>query len=109
MGLGRLGQTLTAREIFELVKKDLERVEREISLESVASVDAITTISRYLHDGGGKRNQSRLTSVRLGSPLLIFLALRISRLSAPTCVRKMPDHTGAAAILTPCGITCTTI
>jgi len=32
MGLGRLGQTLTAREIFELVKKDLERVEREISL-----------------------------------------------------------------------------
>ena len=40
MGLGRLGQTLTAREIFELVKKDLERVEREISLESVASVDA---------------------------------------------------------------------
>jgi hypothetical protein len=34
MGLGRLGQTLTAREIFELVKKDLERVEREISLES---------------------------------------------------------------------------
>ena len=28
MGLGRLGQTLTAREIFDLVKKDLERVER---------------------------------------------------------------------------------
>ena len=55
MGLGRLGQTLTAREIFELVKKDLERVEREISLESVASVDAVTTISRYLQDGGGKR------------------------------------------------------
>src|SRR6202035_1734259 len=55
MGLGRLGQTLTAREIFELVKKDLERVEREISLESVASVDAVTTIARYLQDGGGKR------------------------------------------------------
>ena len=55
MGLGRLGQTLTAKEIFDLVKKDLERVEREISLESVASVDAVTTISRYLQDGGGKR------------------------------------------------------
>jgi len=55
MGLGRLGQTLTALEIFELVKKDLDRVEREISLESVASVDAVTTISRYLQDGGGKR------------------------------------------------------
>jgi len=55
MGLGKLGQTLTAREIFDLVKKDLERVEREISLESVASVDAVTTIGRYLQDGGGKR------------------------------------------------------
>ncbi len=54
MGLGRLGQTLTALEIFELVKKDLERVEHEISLESVASVDAVTTISRYLQDGGGQ-------------------------------------------------------
>jgi octaprenyl-diphosphate synthase len=64
MGLGRLGQTLTAREIFELVKKDLERVEREISLESVASVDAVTTISRYLQDGGGKRLR----------PILVLLA-----------------------------------
>src|SRR5579863_2928756 len=67
MGLGRLGQTLTAREIFELVKKDLERVEREISLESVASVDAVTTISRYLQDGGGKRLR----------PMLVLLASRL--------------------------------
>jgi octaprenyl-diphosphate synthase len=67
MGLGRLGQTLTAREIFELVKKDLERVEREISLESVASVDAVTTISRYLQDGGGKRLR----------PILVLLASRL--------------------------------
>jgi len=43
MGLGKLGQTLTAREIFNLVKKDLDRVEREITLESVAIVDAVTT------------------------------------------------------------------
>src|SRR5277367_768950 len=56
MGLtSRIGQALTAREILDLVKDDLERVEREISLESVASVDAVTTISRYLQDGGGKR------------------------------------------------------
>src|SRR5580658_4122472 len=67
MGLGRLGQTLTAREIFELVKKDLERVEREISLESVASVDAVTTISRYLQDGGGKRLR----------PILVLLASQL--------------------------------
>src|SRR5271156_5959789 len=67
MGLGRLGQTLTAREIFELVKKDLERVEREITLESVASVDAVTTISRYLQDGGGKRLR----------PILVLLASQL--------------------------------
>src|SRR5271168_1933710 len=67
MGLGRLGQTLTAREIFDLVKADLERVEREISLESVASVDAVTTISRYLQDGGGKRLR----------PILVLLASQL--------------------------------
>jgi octaprenyl-diphosphate synthase len=67
MGLGKLGQTLTAREIFKLVKKDLERVEREITLESVASVDAVTTISRYLQDGGGKRLR----------PILVLLASRL--------------------------------
>lgn len=67
MGLGRLGHTLTAREIFELVKNDLERVEREISLESVASVDAVTTISRYLQDGGGKRLR----------PILVLLASQL--------------------------------
>jgi len=67
MGLGKLGQTLTAREIFNLVKKDLERVEREITLESVASVDAVTTISRYLQSGGGKRLR----------PILVLLASRL--------------------------------
>lgn len=67
MGLGKIGQTLTAREILNLVKKDLERVEREISLESVASVDAVTTISRYLQDGGGKRLR----------PILVLLASKL--------------------------------
>src|SRR5574340_604593 len=68
MGLSsRLGQTLTAREIFDLVKADLERVEREISLESVASVDAVTTIGRYLQAGGGKRLR----------PILVLLASRL--------------------------------
>ncbi|HYL73785.1 MAG TPA: polyprenyl synthetase family protein [Bryobacteraceae bacterium] len=68
MGLSKLGQTLTAREILDLVKHDLERVEREISLESVASVDAVTTINRYLQDGGGKRLR----------PILVLLASRLA-------------------------------
>lgn len=55
MGFGKLGQSLTALEIFDLVREDLKRVEREISLESVASVDAVTMIGQYLQAGGGKR------------------------------------------------------
>src|SRR5215470_5395852 len=68
MGLtSKLGQALTARDIFDLVKDDLERVEREISLESVASIDAVTTIGRYLQAGGGKRLR----------PILVLLASRL--------------------------------
>jgi octaprenyl-diphosphate synthase len=55
MGLGKLGQALTAREVFELVRDDLVLVEKEIHRESVASVDAITAISQYLQEAGGKR------------------------------------------------------
>jgi octaprenyl-diphosphate synthase len=55
MGLGKLGQALTAREVFDLVRDDLDRVEKEISRESVASVDAITAIGQYLQEAGGKR------------------------------------------------------
>src|SRR5437764_6151794 len=51
----KTGQTLTPREILDLVRDDLARVEREISLESVASVETVTTITQYLQSGGGKR------------------------------------------------------
>ncbi len=55
MRFSKLGQSLTAVEILDLVRRDLEMVEREISLESVASVDAVTMIGQYLQSGGGKR------------------------------------------------------
>jgi octaprenyl-diphosphate synthase len=55
MAFGKIGQSFTALEIFDLVRKDLDQVEREIGLESVASVDAVTYISQYLQSGGGKR------------------------------------------------------
>src|SRR5713226_3404276 len=55
MGFGKLSQALTAKEIFDLVKDDLQRVEKEISRESVASRDAITAIGQYLQEAGGKR------------------------------------------------------
>jgi octaprenyl-diphosphate synthase len=55
MRMGKLGQAFTAKEIFDLVRDDLSRVEAEIALESVSSVDAITNIGRYLQSSGGKR------------------------------------------------------
>ncbi len=51
----KIRQSLTAREAFALVQSDLQEVEREIGVESVASVEAITTINQYLQAGGGKR------------------------------------------------------
>jgi octaprenyl-diphosphate synthase len=51
----KLRQSVASREAFDLVEEDLRAVEREISVESVASVEAITTINQYLQAGGGKR------------------------------------------------------
>jgi octaprenyl-diphosphate synthase len=51
----KIRQNITARDAFELVQMDLREVEREMSVESVASIDAITTINQYLQAGGGKR------------------------------------------------------
>ncbi len=55
METGKLGQALTTNEVFELVRADLQLVETEIGLESVASVEAVTTIGQYLYAAGGKR------------------------------------------------------
>jgi octaprenyl-diphosphate synthase len=55
MNLGKLRQALTAREIFDLIRHELEQVENKITLESVASVDAVTAIGQYLQSSGGKR------------------------------------------------------
>jgi octaprenyl-diphosphate synthase len=51
----RANQALTASEIFDLVREDLELVEKAIDVESVASVETVTTIGRYLQQSGGKR------------------------------------------------------
>lgn len=51
----KIRNSLVAHEVFDLVQSDLAVVEREIGVESVASVEAITTINQYLHAGGGKR------------------------------------------------------
>src|SRR5437660_3749468 len=55
MNLSKLGQALSAREIFDLIQDDLEQVEKKISAESVAGVDVVTAIGQYLQSAGGKR------------------------------------------------------
>jgi octaprenyl-diphosphate synthase len=44
-----------AKEVFELLRDDLEAVEREFGRDTVSSVPAITDIGEYLRAGGGKR------------------------------------------------------
>ncbi len=63
----RLQQLLTRQEIFALIADDLRRVEKEIRTDSICSVDAITAISRYLHDGGGKRLRPALVLLSAGA------------------------------------------
>jgi len=55
MNLGKLGQALAAKEIFDLIRDDLEQVEQKLSAESVASVETVTAIGQYLQSAGGKR------------------------------------------------------
>src|ERR1017187_3120241 len=70
MNLGKLGQAFTAREIFDLIHDELEQVEKKITVESVASVDAVTAIGQYLQSSGGKRLRPALLliSSKLSNP-----------------------------------------
>src|SRR5579872_4691524 len=77
MNLGKLGQALSAREIFDLIQDDLEQVEKKITAESVASVDAVTAIGQYLQSAGGKRLR----------PALLLLAARLAGESGTTAVQ----------------------
>jgi octaprenyl-diphosphate synthase len=77
MAFGNLGRSLTALEIFDLVRDDLNQVEREIGLESVASVEAVTYIGQYLQTGGGKRLR----------PILVLLCGKLFSEKSPGLVR----------------------
>src|ERR1700742_3672683 len=63
----KIGHVLSAREIFDLVREDLELVEKAIDIESLASVETVTRISHYLQQSGGKRLR----------PALLLLASRL--------------------------------
>jgi octaprenyl-diphosphate synthase len=63
----RLQQLLTREQIFALIADDLRRVEEELRTDSISSVDAITAIGKYLHDGGGKRLRPALLLLSAGA------------------------------------------
>jgi len=77
MATGKLGLALSSREIKDLVSKDLERVEQEFRLESVASVEAVSQIAQYLQGNGGKRLR----------PILLLVSCRLYQEPSPEAIR----------------------
>ena len=81
----RANQALTASEIFDLVREDLELVEKAIDVESLASVETVTTIGRYLQQSGGKRLR----------PALLLLCARFADGGTKTLNAKTAVQLGA--------------
>jgi octaprenyl-diphosphate synthase len=77
MDLAKVGHIFSTKEIFGLLMADLAEVEKEIGLESVASVEAVTTISHYLQSSGGKRLR----------PTLLLLCSRLVGESGKSAIR----------------------
>jgi octaprenyl-diphosphate synthase len=79
MGNGSLtsANSLTSKEVFELVRADLQKVEEEFCLQTVSSVRPITEIGQYLHGCGGKRLR----------PALVLLSAKLCGFEGPAAVR----------------------
>jgi octaprenyl-diphosphate synthase len=73
-------KNLTIREVFELVRPELQRVEEEFGLQTASGVRPITEIGQYLQEGGGKRLRPAL--VLLSSKLCGYEGLSSVRLGA---------------------------
>lgn len=91
MQLGKTTQAPTGREFLDLVREELRLVDQEIRARSVSSVEAITSIGRYLHSSGGKRLRPALLllSSKLaggGGSQAIRLAAVVEMIHAATLV-----------------------
>ncbi len=69
-----------AREVFELLRDDLEAIEREFGRDTVSNVGAITEIGEYLRGGGGKRIRPVL--LLLSCKLMGYTGRRATQLGA---------------------------
>ena len=70
-------KNLSGKEIFDLVRADLQKVEGEIGQQSVSSVQSITEIGQYLQVSGGKRLR----------PALVLLSSKFCGYEGPSAVR----------------------
>jgi octaprenyl-diphosphate synthase len=59
--------TISAKEVFDLLRDDLVAIEREFEKDAISNVTAITDITEYLRAGGGKRIR----------PALLLLAAKL--------------------------------
>jgi octaprenyl-diphosphate synthase len=57
---------LTAKEIFDLVRDDLIKVEQELTLQNGSAIEPVAEISSYLLTGGGKRLRPALLLLSAG-------------------------------------------
>jgi octaprenyl-diphosphate synthase len=69
--------TLSAKEIFDLLRDDLTAIEAEFERGTVSSVSDITDIGSYLRAGGGKRIR----------PALLLLAAKLMRYEGMGAIR----------------------
>jgi len=67
----------TGKQIFDLLREDLDAIEREFGGYSVSNVQAITEIGEYLRQGGGKRLR----------PALLLLSAKMLNYKGPGAVR----------------------
>jgi len=68
---------LTVKEVFDLVREDLEKVEKEFCQQTVSSIQAITEIGQYLQVSGGKRLR----------PVLVLLASKLFGFEGDPAIR----------------------
>jgi octaprenyl-diphosphate synthase len=69
--------TISAKEVFDLVRDDLVAIEQEFERGTVSEVNAITDIGAYLRAGGGKRIR----------PALLLLSAKLLGYSGHSSVR----------------------
>lgn len=68
---------LTVKDVFDLVRGDLEKVEKEFCQQTVSSIQAITEIGQYLQVSGGKRLR----------PVLVLLASKLFGFEGDPAIR----------------------